>query len=298
MTRKTLSKSRRRKTKKGTRKSTILNKRRKGVLSKIIPWMKRFGLYTACLIFIVWIGAWIWLSGSLTHASIWLKNKTINQTAAIGFTIQNIMVDGRVYSEKTQILEHSNIKPGDPLFAFSPAAAQEKIEKLSWIKTVKIERRLPNTIYMRIKEHYPIALYSKNGTVSIVSESGALIPQKDVRAFTALPLIHGENALAQTPSLIDLLEATPEIKDLVKGARWVSNRRWDLILRNDTIVRLPEKDPGHALVRLSDSHAQNNIIHDAVQSIDLRNPARISIRPKPGMAKQLDAVKNKNSPAI
>lgn len=288
----------RKKKSKGTRKSHIINKRRKGILAKLIPWIKRFNIIIITLMFIAWIGAWIWFSNSISRMTHWFEQVAIAQSAQMGFTIQNLLIEGRTYSDRNQIRSLTNIKIGDPLFAFDTASAYKKILDMPWVKTANIERRLPDTIYVHVIEHRPIALYQKNGSIRIIIEDGTLITDNHLSAFIDLPVILGDDAPQAAPMLIELLDSTPDIKSLVKSATRIGSRRWDLTLENGITVRLPEDDTGHALKRLSDLHSQDNIINDMIESIDLRDPNRMAIRPKPGMADQLNEAKNKDSPAI
>ena len=42
------------------------------------------------------------------------------------------------------------------LFGFDPQAAKTRLEALSWVRQVTVERRLPGTvIYLRVEERHP-----------------------------------------------------------------------------------------------------------------------------------------------
>jgi cell division septal protein FtsQ len=62
-------------------------------------------------------------------------------------------------------------------------------------------------------------------------------------------------------------------------ADFVGGRRWDLLLRNQTHILLPEKNWDAALNQL-DTYLQNdNLIERGVKKIDLRLPSQIVVDP-------------------
>ena len=80
-------------------------------------------------------------------------------------------------------------------------------------------------------------------------------------------------------SLLSLLEHRHYLKQNVNVADFVGERRWDLLLRNQTHVFLPEKEPDLALNQL-DTYLQNdNLIDRGVKKIDLRLPGQIIVEP-------------------
>lgn len=253
--------------------------------------------YAAILILALWVGAWVWFSDSIPRTIHWAHESLVHKSAALGFTVENILVEGRVNSDHKALLSHLGAKAGDPLLAFNPEQAQVKIGKLPWIRHVSIQRRLPNTLYINIEERLPIGLLQRNGSIHIIDEQGKIIPDPNITPFTNLPLFRGKDALDHAPELTALLLATPDLHQRIKTATRISNRRWDLTLRNDIVVRLPEEDIGLALKRLNDAQAQEQLLDHNLLSIDLRDPKRMTIRAKPGEAHDYEE-KTKDAPAV
>ena len=59
-----------------------------------------------------------------------------------------------------------------------------------------------------------------------------------------LPLIAGEGAEQHVPEALALLAETGPVATRVRGLVRVGERRWDLVLDRDQVVKLPEADPG------------------------------------------------------
>lgn len=272
----------------GTRRNTI-NRRRKGVLSVLLPWARRFGVLLAVAVFGVWLGAWLWMTGNAEKAGAY-SNTALNElTRSLGFQVVSIMVEGRVYADAESVKKCIEIKPGDPLFAFDPDETRKKIESIDWIKSAHVERRLPDTVYIKLEEHRPLALWQKNKTLRLLNEEGDVIETKRLGRFKELMIVIGEDAPAHTPELIANLQAETELAEHVTSARRVDGRRWDIATKEGVTVKLPETDMGLALRRLADAQKADRILQKDITAIDLREPDRIVIRTRPGALKEYQA---------
>jgi len=263
-------------------KRVIANKRRKGFLAAVLPWLKRFGWPVGGVIFILWIGAWFCLSGGVARFESSTRQETIKLTASMGFKIENILVEGRARSDGAAIKDILNENKGAPLFAFNPSAAQEKIEKLDWVKTAQVERRLPDTIYVHLEEHMPTVLWQKDKNFRLLDEQGNIINVARLAPFANLIIVMGDDAPKHAPDLVNDLKAEPALIDQINAARWMDGRRWDLILKNGVVVKLPESGPGAALHKLSAAEKNDKIFEKEITEIDMRLPDRITMRTKPG----------------
>ena len=266
---------------KGTRQSRF-NKRRKGMLSVIIPWTRRFGALLAVLSAAVWMAVWLHLSGTLGRAADWTQDRVLTAGAGLGFAIENIMVEGRQYTDAGVLLAIVNVEKGDPLFGFNPRQAQELMSQISWVARVQVERRWPDTIYIGLTERAPLALWQTDKRVKLLDAHGEVIVTDRLERFAGLLMVTGRNAPEHAPQLVGNLSAETLVRQRVETARRVGGRRWDLRLKNGIEVRLPEDDMGLALRRLAAAQRNDGLLDKDILSIDLRESDRISIRTKPG----------------
>jgi cell division protein FtsQ len=274
--------------KRGTRRSSI-NKRRKGVLAYAIPWLKRFGMIGGACVVVLWAGAWFFLSDVDQAAAGWVKNKTLEVTSAAGFQVRDILVEGRVHTSPEILKAIINVKKGDPLFLLDPVEAQELIERISWVRSAQVERRLPGTVYIGLEERVPLALWQKNREVRLLDSRGEVIEALTLEPFKDLVMVMGEGAPEAAPLLLENLVAVPDIYPRVKLATRISNRRWDLRMKNGVVVKLPEEDPGLTLVRLAEAQGESELLDKGFVTIDLREGGRITVRTKPGGVREYKA---------
>ncbi len=276
------------KAKKGTRRST-LRKRRTGKLVIATAWLRRFGMGAGALVFVLWAGAWFFLSDADTKTADWTWQKTMDVTADMGFAVRDILVEGRVYSDPDVLRALINIEKGDPLFSFDPEEARTLIEKIAWVKTAHVERRLPDTIYIGLVEREPLALWQKDKKLRLIDEEGEVLTDRNLKRFKALVIVAGRDAPEHAPALIATLAAEPALAKRVESASRIGARRWDLKLNDGTIVKLPEEDIGFALRRLAVAQEEDELLDKDIVSVDLRETDRIIVRTRPGAVQEYKA---------
>ena len=267
----------------GTRRSTILKRRSSGS-ERLILFVKKFGIGIALTAGAFWIGSWFVLSGAMERTQDRIETAVNNTTAGWGFAVKNIMVDGRRYTDADTLKAMVNMEKGDPIFSFKPDEAQKMIEKISWVKRAHVERRLPDTIYIKLEERRPMALWQRNKKLSLIDSEGVVLTDHNLAPWKNLMIVVGDDAPHKAAGLLQMLEAEPVIEERVEAATLISGRRWDLKLKSGADVKLPERELGLALRKLAINHEEEALLDKDVLSIDVREEGRITVRTKPGAA--------------
>jgi cell division protein FtsQ len=110
-----------------------------------------------------------------------------------------------------------------------------------------------------------------------------------------LPLVVGGGAQARAKEFLALLEPYPTLRDFVRAAVLVGERRWNLRLKNGIDVELPESGAATALAQLVALDREKNLITRDIAVIDLRLPDRVTVRLSDGAAQaRIDAIKEKD----
>jgi cell division protein FtsQ len=174
-----------------------------------------------------------------------------------------------------------DIGRGDPILGFSPQAARERLETLPWIERAHVERRLPETIHVRIKEREAFAIWQNRGRFAVIDRAGNVVTTDQLGAFVGLPLVVGAGAQEHAADLHDLLAAHDAILSRTQALVRIGERRWNLKLHSGTDVLLPEGHEAPALNRLSELHARHALLDRPLLAIDMRLPDRLVLRPPP-----------------
>jgi len=206
-------------------------------------------------------------------------------TAGTGLLVRDIVIEGRLLTPEGMLRAALGVSRGDKLLGFSPEAARARIERLTWVQRATVERRLPGTIVVAITERRPFAVWQTGGRFVLIDRTGQAVadqdPVKDAAAFAVLPLVVGPGAPEYAAALLDELAARPELRARVVAAIRVGERRWNLRLSNGADVLLPEGAEAAAMTRLMELHTAQALLDRPLQSLDLRLPDRLVVRPLP-----------------
>ncbi len=278
------------KKKKTSRRGRVSQKKRPAGNKKNIL-LRRLFIVFAAIIVLLWGGAWFFLSDADKNSSSWLKYKLVNILADAGFRVENILVEGRKHTDPDILLALINIEKGDPIFSFNPDGARSQIEKIGWVKSVRIERHLPSMIYISITERKPLALQQDKDGLSLIDIDGEVITNTDLDKFKDLLMVSGKGAAKNASQLINLLDSTPELKHKVDSAKFIDERRWNLYLTDGKLIKLPQDDIDLAIQNIMQHQNKNGILDsDSIKIIDARYKGRLIIRTKLGKVRDYKAM--------
>ena len=265
-------------------------RRRSGLVSRLRP----FGL---------WIGVPALFAGASYGAIQWHRlpvpqtlleaaaDSVLDCTAWLGLAVADVRVEGREATDRDTILAALGAAPGTPILAVSPSRAKEQIEKLPWVHSAVVERRLPDTIYIRLVERKPLALWQHGSKLDLIDREGAVIAVTHLDRFAKLPMVVGEHAASHAAELIDMLTTEPDLAARVSAAIRVGDRRWNLRMDNAIDVLLPADSPASAWAQLASLERSSAILKRDVQVVDVRLPDRLVVRVNPEALKEAPAPK-------
>ncbi len=226
-------------------------------------------------------GWWLWSGGTALRLFEQARWGLIALSGEAGFRVDEILVVGREKTSRKELLEAVRLERGAPILAFDLGEARKRIERLSWVKTATVERMLPDTVFLRVRERTPMALWQVDGRFSLIGRDGAVILKEGVEGFADLPVIVGKGAPEQAAALLEMLGKQPGLMAMVRSAVWVGGRRWNLRLAGGIDVRLPEKSPERAWARLAEYERSHRVLGRGVKVLDLRVPDRLIVRENP-----------------
>ena len=211
-----------------------------------------------------------------------LRSKLIeassNISKTVGLTVREVIVEGRSKTRKSVLLQALQVSEGDNILAINITEMKDRINKLPWVKSARIERHFPNKISLTLFERTPMARWQTNRMLKLIDVHGDVIPIVDLTRFSNLPIIIGKNAPKIAGQILKTLSNEPHLFRRVKSLTLVSDRRWDVQLDNEINVHLPEKNPGKAWAHLATVEQGHNIFGDQVQGIDMRLENQLIIK--------------------
>ncbi len=226
-------------------------------------------------------GTYVWRSGTPSQVGAFALEayeRALFASARFGLAVHEILVEGRDETAAADILAAIEARRGAPIFTFSPGSAKAELEKLPWVAHAAVERRLPDVIYVRLVERRPLALWQRDGRMSVIDREGTEIRGADIGRFAGLPLVVGSDAARNAAALLALLATEPDVEKRVGAAIRVGGRRWTLRLDNGVDVHLPEINPGAAWARFAELVRGEGLLERNVTVVDLRLSDRLILR--------------------
>ncbi len=197
---------------------------------------------------------------------------TSNAFGQLGFAVNKVTLQGNERTSAEAIHAALGIQPNQSIFSVDPAAARTRLMQLPWVSEAEVRRQYPGAISVVIVEKRPFALW-KNGTnTAVVERSGAVITAANTDEFARLPLILGPGAPETAATLIDAVAGARAVAARLKAAERISERRWNLILDGNVIVKLPEVGWQSQISELERLIVEKGVLERDIESIDLRYP--------------------------
>jgi len=230
--------------------------------------------------YLFWPGAWLDAQMAALDARI------VASTAAAGLVVERVLVEGRNETSRESLLEAVGVKEGDPLLAVDPEAIRARIEALPWIKSAAVARSFGGTVTLDLTEFEPFALWQRSGKIMLVDRSGETIDSGDTARFGKLLLLVGDKAPDHAGELVEMLALEPALRDRIRAAVWVGDRRWNLHFDNAVEVKLPEFNSVAAWHELARLDRDQGLLERDLVSIDMRLPDRLVVKLAPDAAAQ------------
>ena len=273
--------------KKAVRKTGAKAKPRR---NPVPPWRRRSVLLVGAALLVTAsasAGWWMVASGAAVKAAYALRWNAIASAADAGLRVDEILVVGRRQSSRDDLIQALRLSRGAPILAFDPDAARQRVEALDWIEEASVERLLPDTVLLTVREREPLVIWQHDGKHSLIDAAGTVIQRNDLELFSDLVVVVGEEAHQHADGLMQMIRSEPGLMRHVQAAIWVAGRRWDIRLRNGVDISLPEDAASEAWRRLARFDDKHRLLDRDLSSIDLRMGDRIIVRGANGIESPL-----------
>ena len=235
--------------------------------------------------------AWLWQTDR-TESTIALIDRNAERTVetlrnALALRLEHIFVAGRHRTSRETLLSVIGLDRGASLTEVDIAALHRRLRTLPWVEDAVVERRWPNTLYVRLHEHSAIARFATGDRMRLISQSGAIVDMASDGGRWGKLLIKGAGAPERTAALVALLQTRPVLAKRVVLATRRGKRRWDLRFDNGVFLKLPERRPDAAWHRFADLDRAHDLLAKDALGYDMRSRFEFVIRtPKPEAASE------------
>lgn len=197
-----------------------------------------------------------------------------------GFQVKKVEVVGADRIDRLKVYDIALAQKDRSMAAVDLEDVRHDLMQYGWIKDARVSRRLPDTLVVDIVERSPAAIWQHNNRLSLIDEKGVVLEPVSVATMPDLPLVIGPRANQRAQDLERLLAEASSLKELLAGATWVGNRRWDLRFRSGETLSLPEGEgeAKAALAKFAHMDGANRLLGRGILRFDMRDPTRFVLR--------------------
>ena len=176
------------------------------------------------------------LVGSINNTNLSdLKLHNINEINIIGLDIK----DKSILLNKIKNYHLNNI------FSINKNDLINEIELNSLVEKYLIFKRYPSTLDIKIDKTKFLAKINKNGKIFYMGSNGKFT--KNDLSNNQLPYIFGNPDINEFLSIKQIIDKSKISYSEIKNLYFFPSKRWDLELKNNTIIKLPNDNTNLAL---------------------------------------------------
>jgi len=230
------------------------------------------GVILSLIAIVLWAGGYF---GMVARAA---DRAAGEATASAGLEVRRVLLRGAHQTAHDEILEAIGPVIGAPMVQVSLRDARLRVESLGWVRAAAVTRLMPDTLVVSIRERDPAAVWQVNGDLHLIDATGAIIRSVGAYEYSNLPLIVGSGAADAAAGLLQALRQHDDLSKRTYALVRVGDRRWNLRLRNNMEIKLPETGFAKAVDDIALMHAAHSTLDQPLEYIDLRDPERTVVR--------------------
>lgn len=200
-------------------------------------------------------------------------------TAGMGLTLKRVHITGASPEAEPAIQRALGLYSGQPITSLDLDAIRTRVQGVGWVKEARVVRLLPDTLIVEVKEHDRLAVWQEAGQIKVIDNRGQVIDGADARRYPTLPLVVGKGADVAAGEILPLLAQRPRLMGMVDALVRVDERRWDLRLKDGSLIQLPATEQEAALIRLDALDQRERLLDLGFARVDLRTPDEVAVRP-------------------
>ena len=194
--------------------------------------------------------------------------------------LQEVRLTGMIHTPVAQAMAVTGVQKGDNLLSINLNRIQQQMESLPWIRSVRVKRKFPSTLLIRVVEKVAVGMGRKQDQLVLLDEYGMVIKPVEVQDTLVTPIVvpaRGHNQAAQVVWLINLLAKHGWLRDRISEAVGLPGGRWTLYTKKGVKLLFSKQTDQEMrlLQRLQDQYA---ILDRKISQVELRIPGRAAVR--------------------
>jgi len=174
--------------------------------------------------------------------------------------INNINIIGLGNKDKSNLIKQIENFNLNNIFLIRKIDLTNEIESNSLVENYSIFKRYPSSLEINIEKTKFLAKINKNGQIFYIGSNGKLIKNNSVN--NQLPFIFGNPEVIEFFEIKEIIDKSKISFSEIKNLYFFPSKRWDLELRDNTIIKLPN-DNVNLVLNLAMEFLDDNKFIDA-----------------------------------
>ena len=196
-----------------------------------------------------------------------------------GYSFIKININKLIYIKSEEIEQYFAKFYGKSIFLIPIKEISKNLHQNMWIEDFTIKNDYKNTININIVESSPIGIYFNGANSLLFDKNGEIIDLLDSNfsLYSHLIKFEGDNSLLNANIFINSLPLL--FRNEIKKAIFISNRRWDIKLKNGINLKLAENNILDSFNNYDKFYkTMSNQELREIEVIDLRVPQQLIIK--------------------
>ncbi len=172
------------------------------------------------------------------------------------FIIKKIDIDNNSIISNVEIERKLAFLYEESLLFLNKDKIEKNLKMIPFLDSFSLKKIYPDKIKFMIYEKKPIAVLIDKTNKHYISEKGKLIKYKNIKEFANLPTVFG-GGKHFFALYIDLKEIMFPL-EMINSFRFFESGRWDLVMINKKIIKLPVQNYLQSLKNYMDSKGNSN----------------------------------------
>ena len=151
----------------------------------------------------------------------------------------------------------------------------EELLKIKEIKSLKINFNMEGEIKISIEEKKPFFIWKYENFQKVLSIEGEILNFNELNNKNLINL-YGLGAQKKIGNFYQIVRKNKQFENIIKSIEYIENYRWDIVLENNTLVKLSEKNYEKNLETLDKFLSSKELFNKTHKMIDFRVDNRIS----------------------
>ena len=178
------------------------------------------------------------------------------KSISIFFPIKEILIDNNVGANFLELKNDFSFLMNTNLFFLNKEKILKIVNKHDFISNIQLKKKYPNTLNVSIVEKTPVATQIINKKKFYITKDNEKINFIDLKIYEDLPSIFGK--YKNFNIFYSDLEKNNFKINRIKAFYYFDVGRWDIVLKNEKVIKLPEKNYLDLLLKINLMLDDNN----------------------------------------